>query len=70
MFYNIITFEKDFFLIQAVGFLYPWTSLVVLRPASIALISLGFAEYVTAPFYPGCETPLNIRKCAAAFCIS
>jgi len=52
-----------------VGFLYPWTSQVVLKPSSIALISLGFAEYVTAPFYSGCEAPLNIRKCAAAFCI-
>uniref|UniRef100_F6WN12 b(0,+)-type amino acid transporter 1 n=1 Tax=Ciona intestinalis TaxID=7719 RepID=F6WN12_CIOIN len=51
------------------GFLVIWTSVIVTKPSSFAIISIGFAEYVTAPFYPGCTPPATIQKCAAAFCI-
>lgn len=33
------------------AFLYIWTAAFVIRPASRAIISLAFAEYVTRPFY-------------------
>ena len=52
------------------AFLYAWTSVVISKPSSFAIIAVGFAEYVTAPFYPGCSAPQNIQKCASAFCIS
>jgi len=54
---------------EAIGFLYAWTAVVVTKPAGIAIIAVGFAEYVTAPFYPGCNAPQNIQKCASAFCL-
>ena len=50
--------------------MYAWTSVVVTKPSGIAIIAVGFAEYVTAPFYPGCSAPQNIQKCASAFCLS
>ncbi|CAK8682350.1 unnamed protein product [Clavelina lepadiformis] len=52
-----------------VGFLLAWTSIIVTKPSSFAIIAIGFAQYVTAPFYPGCTPPDTIMKCAAAFCI-
>lgn len=61
------------YLLAAMGelpaFLYVWTCVMVTRPASFAITALGFAQYVTAPFYPGCEPPQLVQKCAAAFCI-
>ena len=52
-----------------IAFLYAWTTVIVTKPSSFAIISIGFAEYVTAPFYNGCTPPVVIQKCAAAFCI-
>jgi len=54
---------------KAMAFLYAWTSVVISKPSSFAIIAVGFAEYVTAPFYPGCSAPQNIQKCASAICI-
>ena len=42
------------------------TFILVVKPAGIAAISLSFAEYVIAPFYPDCAPPPLILKCAAA----
>ncbi|XP_039619526.1 b(0,+)-type amino acid transporter 1 isoform X2 [Polypterus senegalus] len=57
------------YLLEAFGpvpaFLYAWTSVVVLKPASCAIICLSFAEYSAAPFYPSCEPPVFIIKCLA-----
>ena len=52
-----------------IAFLYAWTSVIVTKPSSFAIIAIGFAEYVTTPFYGGCSPPVVIQKCAAAFCI-
>ncbi|KAK1163417.1 b(0,+)-type amino acid transporter 1 [Acipenser oxyrinchus oxyrinchus] len=58
------------YLMEAFGpipaFLYSWTSVVVLKPSSFAIIALSFAEYSAAPFYPGCSPPTIIIKCLAA----
>ena len=53
-----------------IAFLFAWTSVVVSKPSSFAIIAVGFAEYATVPFYPGCSAPQSIQKCASAFCIS
>ncbi|KAJ1149448.1 hypothetical protein NDU88_002258 [Pleurodeles waltl] len=51
------------------AFLFAYTSVIVVRPAGIAGVSLSFAEYVVAPFYQGCASPEVVVKCTAAACI-
>ncbi|XP_050807606.1 b(0,+)-type amino acid transporter 1-like [Gopherus flavomarginatus] len=51
------------------AFLFAYTSIIVVRPASMAGVSLSFAEYAVAPFYQGCSTPQVVVKCTAASCI-
>ncbi|XP_015495813.1 B(0,+)-type amino acid transporter 1 isoform X2 [Parus major] len=61
------------YLMEAFGpipaFLFSWTSLLVTKPSSFAIISLSFAEYASAPFYPGCDPPQVVIKCLAAAAI-
>ncbi|XP_046872892.1 b(0,+)-type amino acid transporter 1 isoform X2 [Hypomesus transpacificus] len=52
-----------------VAYLYSWTTIMVLKPSSFAIIALSFAEYASTPFYPGCQPPVVITKCLAAACI-
>ncbi len=35
------------------SFLFAWTSCVVLKPSSLAILSLTFAKYSLAPFFGG-----------------
>ncbi|XP_048885979.1 b(0,+)-type amino acid transporter 1 isoform X1 [Brienomyrus brachyistius] len=49
-----------------VAYLYSWTTVMVLKPSSFAIIALSFAEYTATPFYPGCTPPAVIIKCLAA----
>lgn len=51
------------------AFLLAYTSVIVVRPASIAAISLSFGNYVAAAFFPDCPSPQVIIKCLAAVCI-
>uniref|UniRef100_A0A8C3I4I0 B(0,+)-type amino acid transporter 1-like n=1 Tax=Chrysemys picta bellii TaxID=8478 RepID=A0A8C3I4I0_CHRPI len=51
------------------AFLFAYTSIIVVRPASMAGVSLSFAKYAVAPFYQGCSTPEVVVKCTAASCI-
>ncbi|CAM9624537.1 unnamed protein product [Lampetra fluviatilis] len=52
------------------AFLFAWSSVLVVRPASIAAGALSFARYAAAPFYPECGAagppPLVTRSLAAA----
>lgn len=50
------------------AFLVIYTFVLVSRPASIAAISLSFAEYAVAPFYPGCSSlhPAVLKSMAVA----
>ncbi|XP_039931169.1 B(0,+)-type amino acid transporter 1 isoform X2 [Hirundo rustica] len=61
------------YLMEAFGpipaFLFSWTSLLVTKPSSFAIICLSFAEYASAPFYPGCDPPQAVIKCLAAAAI-
>nr|XP_046165222.1 b(0,+)-type amino acid transporter 1-like isoform X2 [Oncorhynchus gorbuscha] len=54
---------------QFPAFFVAFTFLVVVKPASIAAISLSFAEYAVAPFYQDCSPPQLIVKCAAVAAI-
>uniref|UniRef100_A0A4X2M4E2 b(0,+)-type amino acid transporter 1 n=1 Tax=Vombatus ursinus TaxID=29139 RepID=A0A4X2M4E2_VOMUR len=52
------------------AFLVTYVSTLLVRPAAIAAMSLTFAEYAMAPFYPGCPLmPVVLVKFAAAACI-
>nr|XP_020823133.1 b(0,+)-type amino acid transporter 1-like isoform X3 [Phascolarctos cinereus] len=52
------------------AFLVIYVSTLLVRPAGIAAMSLTFAEYVVAPFYPSCSSmPVVLVKCVAAACI-
>lgn len=52
------------------AFLVIYTFVLLVRPAAIAAISLSFAEYAVAPFYPGCSSlPQAVLKAVAAICI-
>ncbi|XP_062817996.1 B(0,+)-type amino acid transporter 1 isoform X3 [Anolis carolinensis] len=61
------------YLMEAFGpipaYLFSWASLIVIKPSSFAIICLSFAEYVSAPFYPGCDPPIIVIKCLAAVAI-
>jgi len=51
------------------AYLYSWTTVIVLKPSSFAIIALSCAEYASTPFYPGCAPPQVVTKCLAAACI-
>lgn len=51
------------------AFLFAWTSVLIIRPASGAIIALTFAEYVAKPFYPDCEAPTHLVKLLACSCL-
>ncbi|XP_062032127.1 B(0,+)-type amino acid transporter 1 isoform X1 [Lepus europaeus] len=61
------------YLMEAFGpipaYLFSWTSLMVMKPSSFAIICLSFSEYVATPFYSGCEPPKVVVKCLAAAAI-
>lgn len=52
-----------------VAYLYSWTTIMVLKPSSFAIITLSFAEYASTPFYPGCSPPVIVTKCLSAAAI-
>uniref|UniRef100_A0A8C9G0L4 Uncharacterized protein n=1 Tax=Pavo cristatus TaxID=9049 RepID=A0A8C9G0L4_PAVCR len=61
------------YLMEAFGpipaFLFSWASLLVIKPSSFAIICLSFAEYASAPFYPGCDPPpvvIKLTNCTIA----
>nr|CAX69456.1 L-amino acid transporter, LAT family [Schistosoma japonicum] len=53
-----------------VGFLRLWVEVMVVRPGSIAIIALTFAEYVVQPIYPDCDLPIVLIKILAGLCIT
>lgn len=61
------------YLMEAFGpipaYLFSWTSLIVMKPSSFAIICLSFSEYVCAAFYLGCRPPAVVVKLLAAAAI-
>ena len=51
------------------GFLYMWAMIVVVMPAHNAIIALTFSQYMTQPFFPGCEPPFSCTIMLAAIAI-
>ena len=47
------------------SFLFTWASAFVIRPASIAILSLVFARYLSRPFYLDCDVPISVMKLIA-----
>ncbi|KAL6105145.1 uncharacterized protein ACO6RY_06742 [Pungitius sinensis] len=52
-----------------VAFMLIFSSVLFVRPAGVAGISLSFSQYVVAPFYPDCAAPPLLVKCVAAVSI-
>ncbi|KAK1893646.1 b(0+)-type amino acid transporter 1 [Dissostichus eleginoides] len=52
-----------------VAFMLIFSSVLFVRPAGVAGISLSFAQYVVAPFYTDCPPPLLLVKGVAAVSI-
>ncbi|XP_077433182.1 b(0,+)-type amino acid transporter 1 [Vanacampus margaritifer] len=51
---------------RVVAFMFVFSFITVMRPASATGIALSFAEYAVAPFYTGCAPPQLVVKCTAA----
>ncbi|NP_001083262.1 solute carrier family 7 (anionic amino acid transporter), member 13 S homeolog [Xenopus laevis] len=47
------------------AFIFIWTLILFILPASNAARALTFAEYATQPFYSGCPTPELLKKIVA-----
>ncbi|XP_026988789.1 b(0,+)-type amino acid transporter 1 isoform X2 [Tachysurus fulvidraco] len=57
------------YLMEAFGpilaYLYSWTTILILKPSSLAIIALSCGEYASTPFYPGGTPPDIVNKCLA-----
>ena len=53
------------------GFLFSWVSMILIKPSSVAIISLTCAEYIMVPLFDdGCgDPPVFNRKLTAAVVI-
>ena len=52
------------------AYLYAWTSIVVIKTSSVAIICLAFADYTLDPIYDDCGPPVMIKKMLTALAIS
>lgn len=54
---------------SVMAFLFAWSSVLVIKPAIGAILSLIFAEYLLKPFFPDCKIPLAAMKIVASLCL-
>ena len=63
------------YLMEAFGripaYLFAWTSVLIIRPASGAIMALTFAKSIMLPFYSACEAQPSVHliKCMACCCL-
>lgn len=50
----------------SIGFIYAWTSILVVRTTGNAAMGLTFGTYLVKPFFPGCQPPDVAIKLAAS----
>lgn len=53
-----------------IAFLFTWTSVFVLRGASVSIITLACARYLTRPFFIWCDVPESVVKLLALTVLS
>lgn len=53
---------------EIMSFLFAWTSVIVIRPSSVAIMCLTFGEYL-ATLFPMCGSPDNLKKIIAVIVI-
>ena len=49
------------------GFLFGWTSVLLLKPSSMAILALTFAKYVVLPFWELRENPEGLEDCTGTY---
>ncbi|XP_003741392.1 large neutral amino acids transporter small subunit 2 [Galendromus occidentalis] len=51
------------------AFLRLWITVVIVQPASLAILSLTFATYAVKPFFPDCDPPTSALKIIGILCL-
>ncbi|KAK2166808.1 hypothetical protein LSH36_35g08111 [Paralvinella palmiformis] len=51
------------------AFLFAWVNMMLLKPASVAIITLTFATYCMQPFYDVCSPPASAKRMLAILCV-
>ena len=51
------------------AYLFAWMNIVVIKPSSVAIITLSFGRYAASPFFTLCVASAAVEKCLAAFII-
>lgn len=51
------------------AFLRLWITVVIVHPASLAVLSLTFATYLVKPFFPDCDPPDSALRLIGILCL-
>ena len=61
------------YILEAFGplaaFLRLWITVVIVQPASLAILSLTFATYLVKPFFPSCAPPSVVLRLIGILCL-